>query len=72
MAAATEVLTPLSPEELRKMNAYWRACNYLVSGHDLSSRQSPSARTAEAGAHQEPAAWVIGVPIRASRWFGFT
>jgi len=23
---------PLSPEELRKMNAYWRACNYLAAG----------------------------------------
>jgi xylulose-5-phosphate/fructose-6-phosphate phosphoketolase len=23
---------PLSPEELRKINAYWRACNYLSAG----------------------------------------
>ena len=23
---------PLSPEELRKMDAYWRACNYLMLG----------------------------------------
>jgi xylulose-5-phosphate/fructose-6-phosphate phosphoketolase len=23
---------PLSPEELRKMNAYWRAANYLSVG----------------------------------------
>src|SRR4051812_21917912 len=23
---------PLSREELRKMNAYWRACNYLAAG----------------------------------------
>src|SRR5580692_8128869 len=34
--AATEVVTPLSsplsPEELRKMHAYWRACNYLAAG----------------------------------------
>ena len=22
----------LSPEELRQMNAYWRACNYLAAG----------------------------------------
>src|ERR1700737_3032284 len=32
MAGTTEVPTPLSPEELRKMNAYWRACNYLSAG----------------------------------------
>ena len=24
--------TPLSPEELRKIHAYWRACNYLAVG----------------------------------------
>jgi xylulose-5-phosphate/fructose-6-phosphate phosphoketolase len=24
--------SPLAPEELRKMNAYWRACNYLSAG----------------------------------------
>src|SRR5882724_2620473 len=24
--------TPLSPEELRKIDAYWRACNYLSVG----------------------------------------
>ena len=23
---------PLSPEELRKTDAYWRACNYLALG----------------------------------------
>ena len=23
---------PLNPEELRKINAYWRACNYLCVG----------------------------------------
>src|SRR5260221_7362919 len=32
MAAIPDVLTPLSPEELRKMNAYWSACNYLSAG----------------------------------------
>ncbi len=24
--------TPLSPDELRRINAYWRACNYLCAG----------------------------------------
>ena len=37
----------LSPELLHKMNAYWRAANYL-SVPDLSVRQCVAARTAEA------------------------
>src|ERR1700757_686588 len=32
MATAAEVLTPLSHEDLRKTDAYWRACNYLSAG----------------------------------------
>ena len=32
MAGTTELPTPLSPEELRKTDAYWRACNYLSVG----------------------------------------
>ena len=32
MAGTTGVLTPLSSEELRTMDAYWRACNYLSAG----------------------------------------
>ncbi len=32
MATTAEVLTPLSHEDLRKMDAYWRACNYLSAG----------------------------------------
>jgi xylulose-5-phosphate/fructose-6-phosphate phosphoketolase len=32
MADATEVLVPLASEELRKIDAYWRACNYLSAG----------------------------------------
>jgi xylulose-5-phosphate/fructose-6-phosphate phosphoketolase len=32
MAGTTEVLAPLAPEELRKIDAYWRACNYLAAG----------------------------------------
>lgn len=31
MASTTE-LAPLPSEELRKMHAYWRACNYLSAG----------------------------------------
>jgi xylulose-5-phosphate/fructose-6-phosphate phosphoketolase len=32
MTGAPEVLTPLSPEELKNIDAYWRACNYLSVG----------------------------------------
>ena len=32
MPADTETLSPLSPDELNKINAYWRACNYLSVG----------------------------------------
>lgn len=31
-ARATVSGAPLSPEELRKIHAYWRACNYLAAG----------------------------------------
>ena len=32
MSDATEVVQPLSSDELNKINAYWRACNYLSAG----------------------------------------
>ncbi len=32
MPADNETLSPLSPDELNKINAYWRACNYLSVG----------------------------------------
>ena len=32
MPSATQVPTPLSTDELNKMDAYWRACNYLSAG----------------------------------------
>jgi len=28
----SDIQTPLSPDELRKINAYWHACNYLAAG----------------------------------------
>ena len=31
-ARSTVQGTPLSPEELRKADAFWRACNYLILG----------------------------------------
>jgi xylulose-5-phosphate/fructose-6-phosphate phosphoketolase len=38
--AADASSQPLSPEELRKMDAYWRACNYLCVGM-LYLRENP-------------------------------
>jgi xylulose-5-phosphate/fructose-6-phosphate phosphoketolase len=32
MAVATEVSAPLSTDQLRKIDSYWRACNYLSAG----------------------------------------
>jgi xylulose-5-phosphate/fructose-6-phosphate phosphoketolase len=32
MSDAAEAVQPLSPDELNKINAYWRACNYLSAG----------------------------------------
>ena len=32
MVSTTEVLASLTPDELRRINAYWRACNYLAAG----------------------------------------
>ncbi len=32
MPTSTEQTNPLPPDELRKMNAYWNACNYMSAG----------------------------------------
>jgi xylulose-5-phosphate/fructose-6-phosphate phosphoketolase len=42
-AKATVEGNPLSPEELGKMHAYWRACCYLILGM-LYLRQNPLLR----------------------------
>ncbi len=31
-AVSADILAPLSPDELRKIDAYWAACNYLAAG----------------------------------------
>src|SRR5271163_1200990 len=50
MASTPQVLTPLSHEELRKMDAYWRACNYLSAGM-LYLRENPLLREPLQPAH---------------------
>ena len=43
VASPTEVSSPLTPEELRKIDAYWRACNYLSAGM-IYLRENPLLR----------------------------
>ena len=42
-ARSTVAGTPLSAEELRKTDAYWRACNYLAIGM-IYLRENPLLR----------------------------
>ena len=55
---------PLSPDELRKMNAYWRAANYLSVGQiyllDNPLLQEPLKHEA----HQAPPARPLGHDAR--------
>jgi XFP N-terminal domain len=39
-ASKSVMAGPLSAEELRKMDAYWRAANYLSVGQIYTSRES--------------------------------
>ena len=50
----------LSDKELKLMDAYWRAANYLSVGQIYLYRQSAAETTAEARAHQTPAARPLG------------
>ena len=43
MATKTELLMPLSTDELRTTDAYWRACNYLSAGM-IYLRENPLLR----------------------------
>jgi len=43
LADAGEVSSPLTPEELRKIHGYWRACNYLSAGM-IYLRENPLLR----------------------------
>ena len=51
---------PLSADELRKIDGYWRACNYLCVGM-LYLRANPVAGAFEAGAHKESVAGTLGI-----------
>ena len=51
---------PLSPDELRKLDAYWRAANYLAVGQIYLLDNPLLKEPLEAGAHQAPAAGPLG------------
>ena len=56
---------PLTPDVLRKMDAYWRAANYLSVGPDLSAREPAPPRAAAHRAREAPAARALGNDPRA-------
>ena len=57
--------TPLAADELHRMNAWWRAANYLSVGADLPAGQSAAARTPSHGTCQAAAARALGHHARA-------
>ena len=57
--------TPLSGDELQKMDAYWRASNYLSVGQIYLLDNPLLQRAAQARAHQAAAARPLGHVARA-------
>ena len=53
--------TPLSADDLRKTEIYWRTCNYLSLGDDLSAGESTPERASPSGANQESLAGALGL-----------
>ena len=62
----------LTPEELRKIDAYWRACNYLCAGMIYLARQSSAARNRCARSTSRIGCWGTGAPTPARHLPGFT
>ena len=56
----TIMAEPLSQDRLRRMDAYWRAANYVVRRADLFARQSALERAACAPARQAAALGALG------------
>ena len=54
------VEAPLSTDELRKLDAYWRAANYLAVGQIYLLDNPLLKEPLEAGAHQAAAARPLG------------
>jgi len=51
---------PLTPELLQKINAYWRAANYLSVGQIYLYDKPAAEGSAEAIAHQTPRGGALG------------
>ena len=64
-ARSTVTGAPLSADELDKIDAYWRACNYLALGMIYLQANPPFARITEARTYQESAARSLGLEPRA-------
>ena len=62
---AMTLTSPLSADALARIDAYWRAANYLVGRPDLPARQPAAARAAAARARQAAAARPLGHDARA-------
>ena len=60
-ARATIEGVPLSPEELRNTDAYWRACCYLIIGM-LYLRENPLLHEPLKVRHLSIGCWDIGGP----------
>ena len=57
---------PLSPDiAAKRMDAYWRAANYLSVGQIYLFDNPPAAKAAEEGAHQADVAGALGHDVRA-------
>jgi hypothetical protein len=61
-ARATVRGTPLSEEELQKVDAYWRACCYLILGM-LYLRENPLLREPLRVSISNIVFWAIGVLV---------
>jgi phosphoketolase len=53
-------LDVLNERELSRLDAFWRAANYVAVGQILSARQSTAPRATEARAYQAVATGTLG------------
>ena len=60
----------LSAEELRKMDAYWRACNYMCAGMILPAQQSLAQNASAPRTLQESIARTLGLRSRSDVCMG--
>ena len=54
--------SPLSPDELRKIDAYWRAANYLSVGQIYLYDNPLLTRAADSSSTSSRGCWATGAP----------